>query len=168
MVTRNTITLVLLWLSVLQMSIWFGGTIFNMTVVVPLWSASPPESVRAFFTGTDFNRTIWYFFGPPWMAARGLPVLLLLISGWNLQTHRKYFLVMTTCMIFGLVFTLAYIYPMNAVLFAQAGGNHTGEEIRAMARQWILADRVRFAVMTIGFLALLRALSIPIHNSARP
>lgn len=165
---RNTITLVLLWLSVLLMSIWVGGTLFSMSVIVPLWSASPPESVRAFFTGTDFNRTIGNFFGPPWMVARALPVLLLLISGWNLQTHRKYFVAMTACMIFGLTFTLAYIYPINAVLFAQAGGNHTAEEIRAMARHWILADRVRFAVLSIGFLALLRALSIPIPSSARP
>lgn len=36
------------------------------------------------------------------------------------------------------------------------------EEIQAMVRQWIIADRVRFGVGVIGFLATLRALSIPI------
>ena len=109
MLTRNAITRILLWLSVLLMSIWFGGTIFSALVVVPMWSASPPESVRAFFTGTDFNHTISNFFGPPWIVVRGLPVLLLLISGWNLRTHRKYFLLMTACLAFSLIFTLAYV-----------------------------------------------------------
>jgi hypothetical protein len=30
-----------------------------------------------------------------------------------------------------------------------------------MARQWIIADRLRFGIMTIGFISLLRALSLP-------
>jgi hypothetical protein len=65
-------------------------------------------------------------------------------------------------MAFGVVFTLFYIYPINNVLFLQAGGNQGPDEIRAMARQWIIADRVRFGVGCVGFLALLRALSIPL------
>lgn len=68
---------------------------------------------------------------------------------------------------FGVVFTLAYVYPINDVLFLQAGGNHSPEEVQALARRWIMADRVRFGVGVIGFLALPRALSIPIPRAGR-
>lgn len=63
---------------------------------------------------------------------------------------------------FGVVFTLFYIYRINDVLFLQAGGNHSPEEIRAIAQQWITADRLRFGVGCVGFLALLRAFSLPL------
>ena len=160
MTMRNRNTQVLLWLSILSMSIWVGGTIYQMAVIVPLWSASPPESVRTFFLGTQFNSKIGNFFGPHIMPLRALPVLGLLIAGWNLRTHRKYFLLMAGCMAVGVLLTLGYIYPINDVLFAQAGGNRSAEEIRTMVRHWILADRVRLVIMSVGFLGLLRALSI--------
>lgn len=126
-----------------------------MLVIVPMWSASPPESVRAFFLGTRYNETIWNFFGPPFMVARLAPLLGDLIVGWHLQQHRGWLLLAAVCMAFGAIFTLAYVYPINDMLFAQAGGNRRPEEIQAMARQWIMADRVRFGVGVIGFLARL-------------
>jgi hypothetical protein len=159
---RTRVTQFLLWFSVLALAIWWGGTVYQMVVIVPLWSASPPESVRDFFQGTRYNETIWNFFGPPFMVMRGLPVLLLAIVGWHQATHRKYFAIALATMLFGLILTWTYIYPINSVLFLQAGGNYSADEIRAMANDWILADRCRFAVMSVGFLALLRALSVPI------
>ncbi len=53
----------------------------QMLVIVPLWSASPPETVRAFFQGTDYNRTIFNFFGPPFIVARNVPVVAALLAG---------------------------------------------------------------------------------------
>jgi len=161
MTTRNRITQVLLWLSILSMSIWVGGTIYQMAVIVPQWSASPPESVRTFFLGTQFNSQIGNFFGPRIMPFRVLPILGVLIAGWNLKRHRKYFLLMAACMLAGVLLTFGYIYPINEVLFAQAGGNHTADEIRTMVSHWIFADCVRLAILFVGFLGLLRALSIP-------
>jgi hypothetical protein len=164
---RDRIAQVLLWLAVVGLSVWVGGTLYQMLVVVPLWSASPPESVRAFFLGTRYNETIWNFFGPPFMIARLAPLVGALLVGWHLRRHRNWLLVAAICMAFGVVFTLAYIYPINDVLFAQAGGDHSAEEIQSMARRWIIADRVRFGVGFIGFLALLRALSIPFPVDGR-
>lgn len=70
---RNRIAQVLLWLAMLGLSVWVGGALYQMLVIVPRWSASQPESVRAFFLGTRYNETIWNFFGPPFMAARLAP-----------------------------------------------------------------------------------------------
>jgi hypothetical protein len=117
--------------------------------------------VRAFFKGTEYTRTIRHFFGPPFLAARGLPLLLGLIAGWNLPSHRVWLLVPVVCLGISIPMTLFYIYPINAVLFFQAGGNRSPEEIQSMARRWVIADRVWLGIMTIGFLSLLRALSIP-------
>ncbi len=167
MTARNRMAQVLLWLAVLGTSVWVGGTLYQMLVIVPMWSASPPESVRAFFLSTRYNETIWNFFGPPFMAARLAPLLGALLAGWHLPQHRKWLLVAAACKAFGVVFTLAYVYPINDVLFAQAGGNHSAEEIRAMVRQWVIADQVRFGVGVVGFLALLRALSIPFPTNGR-
>jgi hypothetical protein len=94
------------------------------------------------------------------MAARNAPLLGALLFSWHLPQLRKWLLVAAGCMAFGVLFTLFYIYRINDVLFFQAGGNHSPDEIRAMARQWVIADRVRFGVGCVGFLALLRALSI--------
>jgi hypothetical protein len=164
--TRELAYRVFLWWGVLGFALWVGGTVFNMLVVVPLWSSSPPDSVRKFFRGTDFNRTVWNFFGPPWMAARLLPLIGALFAAWPWSPHRKYLLITVACMAFGVAYTLAYIYPINAVLFEQAGGTGGVEEIRAMVRRWIFADRLRFAVGLIGFVFLLRAFATPVPPAA--
>ena len=136
-----------------------------MLVIVPMWSASPPESVQAFFGGTDYNRTIFNFFGPRFMIARNLPLVLALLAGWHRPKHRKALLFAVGCFAFGVVFTLNYIYPINTVLFEQASGGQSAEAVRAMARQWIFADRLRFAVGCLGFLAVLWAFRQPINET---
>jgi hypothetical protein len=167
MTTRTLIAAILLWYNVLSISIWFGGTIYQMLVIVPLWSASPPESVRLFFQGTEYIRTVRHFFGPLTMALRTVPLVLGLIAGWHL-THRFWLLLPVVCTAVAVVMTLAYIYPINSVLFDQAGGNLSGADIQALVRRWIIADRVRLGIMTVGYLSLLRALSLPFPKSSAP
>ncbi|MDQ3550256.1 MAG: hypothetical protein M3413_01895 [Bacteroidota bacterium] len=52
----------------------------------------------------------------------------------------------------GIVFTFTYIYPINEILMTQAGGSNSANEIQKMVDQWIFADRMRFAVMFIGYI----------------
>ena len=167
MTMRDRTLVVSLWLSAIALGTWVGGTLYQMLVIVPLWNASPPDSVRAFFHGTDYNRTIFRFFGPPFIAARMLPVLAALLAGWHLPRHRLALLLAPACFAFGVVYTLVYIYPINAVLFEQAGGNHSAEAIRAMADRWIFADRLRFAIGVVGFLAVLWAFRLPMTSEMR-
>jgi len=162
MIRRHQILLVLLWLSVIALSTWVGGTLYQMLVIVPMWSASPPDSARSFSQGTDYNRFIFHFFGPPFMVARTLPVVAALFVGWHLPRHRHALLVAAGCLALAVVSTLAYMYPINTVLFKQAGGSHSGEEIRAMADRWIFADRLRFAVGVVAFLVVLWAFRLPV------
>ncbi len=82
---RNRIAQVLLWLAVLGLSVWVGGTLYQMLVIMPMWSPSPPESVRAFFLGTRYIETIRNFFAPQYMAARLAPLFGALLAGWHLR-----------------------------------------------------------------------------------
>jgi len=156
----------MLWLTVIGLGTWAGGTLYQMLVIVPIWSGSPPDSVRSFFGSTDYNRTIWRFFGPPFMLARGLPLLAALLAGWPFRIHRRALLVATVGMVFNVILTIAYIYPINAVLFEQAGGGRAAGEVQAMVDRWILADRFRFAVGTVSFLAVLVAFRLPPPRAA--
>jgi Domain of unknown function (DUF1772) len=159
--SRHGVLNVLLWWSVIGLALWVGGTVFNIAVVVPMWSTAPPDSVRHFFTQTRFNETIWNFFGPPWMAMRLLPVIAALIVAWPLERHRRYLLVASACLAATVVFTVAYVYRINDLLFAQAGATVTADEVRSLVRQWILADRLRFAVGCVAFGAVLQAFRVP-------
>ena len=99
------------------------------------------------------------------MIARLAPLVGALLLSWRIPQRRKSLLVATACMTLGVIFTLVYIYRINDVLFVQAGANHNAEEIREMVSKWIWADRIRFGIGLIGFLALLRAFSISCQNN---
>jgi hypothetical protein len=159
---RALLYTIFLWWSVIGFSIWVGGTIFSMSVVVPMWSYSPPESVKFFFGQTTFNKNIWNFFGPPWMAIRNLPLFVTLALGWNLRPQREFLLIAAVCTFFGIIYTLAYVYRINDELFTKAGGNHTTAEIQSMVHRWIFADRLRFVVMLVGYFFLLKTFRMPL------
>lgn len=162
MKTRQMLFNFFLWWAVIGFSIWLGGTIFSMTVIVPMWSEAPPQSVKEFFSETSFNKYIFNFFGPPWMAIRNLPVLIALVLGWDSKLHRQYLLITFISLIIGIIYTLIYIYPINDILMTNAGADKSAEEIRTMVDKWIFADRLRFAVMFIGYFFLLKAFRLPV------
>jgi hypothetical protein len=155
---------IFLWYSVFAWSTWFGGTLYQMLVIVPIWGSSPPESVQAFFLGTDYNRTIFHFFGPPFMLARVTPLIVALALAWHLPRHRMALGIAVLCIVVTVIFTVAYIYPINSVLFLQAGGDGTAAEITAMAQKWIWADRLRFAIGVVALVALLQAFRLPLAS----
>ncbi|MEO8648463.1 MAG: hypothetical protein ABI539_04785, partial [Acidobacteriota bacterium] len=45
---RNKLASGLLIASIVVWGIWFGGQVFNELMTVPIWSASPPESLKAY------------------------------------------------------------------------------------------------------------------------
>lgn len=167
MTLRKRFFIFFLWWAVIGFSLWVGGTLFNMTVIVPIWSESPPESVRQFFGGTVFTKFINNFFGPPWMAIRILPIIIALFLGWSSALHRRYLLITTIIFIVSVVYTLVYIYSINDILIFEAGGDKTAEEIKTMVNQWIFADRLRFSVMLIGYFFLLKAFRLPIPEQKK-
>ncbi len=161
---RELLLLVFLWWAVIGMALWVGGTVYQMTVVVPIWSASLPESLRSFILGTPYSRTIWNFFGPPWMALRIVPVVGAAIVGWPYVPQRYYLLWVVVCIAIIMVVTLAYVYPINAVIYTPAVANAQPERVTQLATRWILVDRLRFVVGLIAFLLLLQVFRMPVSK----
>ena len=96
---RRRLLDVCLWLSVIGISAWFGGTLYQMLVIDPVWSAGPPESLRTFLQATNFNQRVLSFFGPGFMVARTLPLLVALAAAWRLPGHRKALLIPGICFV---------------------------------------------------------------------
>lgn len=151
-----------LWLAVINGAIWLGGTVFMMLVLNPLWTASPPASVRSYWVDARLYDTIFNFFGPPWQAARTVTVVAALIACWPWRQHRRLLLITTASLAIGLAMTRLHVYPMNETLFTPAIDAVPADQVRALTAAWVRADRVRFAVMSVGFLAMLRAFSLPL------
>lgn len=154
-----------IWWAVIGYSIWIGGTIFSISVVVPMWSESLPDSARTFFSETSFTKHIYNFFGPPWMVLRNLPLLLALFIGWKSFKHRFYLLVSSSILISAILFTVIYIYSINDELMLKAGINYSDDELTKMAIKWIWTDRIRFIVMASGYIFLLKAFKLPYPSS---
>jgi hypothetical protein len=154
-----------LWWAVVGFSIWFGGTVFSISVVVPMWSDELPLSVKDFFGRTSFTKYIYNFFGPPWMAIRNIPVLIALILGWNYKIHRRYLMVTFLILVAAIAYTILYFYDLNEALMFKAGSGYSDAVITSMAEDWIFADRLRFVAMTIGYFCLLKAFKMPMVDN---
>lgn len=162
--TRENALFWSLWLSVVLVALWVGGTLYQMLVIVPLWTASPPESLRVFL-GTGYIHTVVRFFGPPFIAARTVALVIALAAGWRSAPYRAALSVALGCWLFVVGFTLLYIYPINDTLFVVGPSQPGDVETRELLSRWILADRFRFAVGCVSFIALLWAFRLPLPGA---
>ena len=161
MISRQKLFIFFLWLAVINLSIWIGGTLFHMIVVLPIWSHPLPGSVKEFFGGTRAYEYLLDFYGPKWMAIRILPVIISLLLGWYSNRHRYFLLITTSTLALGILMTIIYVYPINEAIMAKAGEGSSPDQIKRMVSNWILADRLRFAIIFIGYFFLLWAFRLP-------
>jgi hypothetical protein len=164
---RQKLLILFLWLAVINLSIWVGGTLFHMIVVLPIWSHPLPGSVKEFFGGTRAYEYLLDFYGPKWMVIRILPVIISLLLGWYSKRHRWFLLITTSTIVLGIILTILLVYPINDAIMAKAGEGIPSDKIIRMVNNWILYDRVRFVIVFIGYCFLLLAFRLPVrvmHN----
>ncbi len=154
-----------LWVSVFVWGLLLGAKLFDLRVLVGAWSASPPESLNLLPYGSRYPVDTGEFFIPI-SASLLLASLGALISGWKTRIQYRFLLILSATMLFiTLAFTVSAFWPRNAALWAVAKGSPNAmkdpEAIRAMVRQWVFFDWLRIAAGTIGYVAAIRALSIP-------
>ena len=162
---RQKLFIIFLWLSVINLSIWIGGTLFHMIVVLPIWSQPLPGSVKEFFGGTRAYEYLLDFYGPKWMVIRILPIIIALLLGWNSKRHRYFLLITVLTVAVGIILTIFFVYPINDAIMAKAGEGSSPDEIRGMVNNWILLDRLRFVIIFAGYFFLLWAFRLPIWLS---
>jgi hypothetical protein len=157
--SRGVVLLVSLWIAVILMAIWLGGTVYQMVVIVPLWTDSLPESLSSFMHGTNFGHAVLNFFGSYLGPLRLVAIIVALVAGWRSPKHRAALRVAVASYLFIIALTVLYIYTMLPTILA--GGASTVEETRLILERFILADRFRFVVGCGTFFAPLWAFRLP-------
>ncbi len=169
---RKSLTRFFLWIAVLAGGPLLGAKVFDLVVLAGAWSASPPESLRLLPYGADYPVDTGEFFIPS-SAAMLFASFAALASGWTAPLRYRGLLALNAVGIFGiLVLTVIVFWPMNAALWAYANGasgaTQSAAEITDMARRWVALDWVRVGVASLGFIAAVRALSIPYPEERAP
>lgn len=151
---------ILLWIAVIAWGIWLGGLIYEMVVIMPLWSANLPQSVIEWNSRPDFvvNPTRFYI---PTVITLILSSSLAMVLNWKSSNHRIWLILSSICAISVFVFTIIYFFPKNDVLFRYQNVGLSGEEITAIANAWVRGNWIRVGMMIVGFFAALKAFSLP-------
>lgn len=160
MTQRTRISQLFLRLFVTFLSFEAGAGLYETRVLIPLWSASPPETVRNWdSTLTSRSRQrFWKLIHP----ALILSAVATLATGWQTpRKHRRWLLVSTVFSLIVEVASLTYFVPTLVKLLIERGEGLTDEEISTKTKTWVKLNGIRAVLGTAGFLAALRALSTP-------
>ena len=160
MMAHEIFAQILLDITILLIGISVGGNVYEILVLDPIWSASPPESVRSFFAGTPYAKAMQKF----WLSKLAKYSLFFLIGavalGWAAPARHLWLVLALASTAATYVLTLRYIFRRKIALFAKAGRDLSPEAIVRMTRQFLVADRVRLAFKIATAVFLLRALSL--------
>jgi hypothetical protein len=153
---RSNVTHIVLWLFVLSAGIVTGGSIFEHTVLTPLWAGSPPESVMQWQYGGIQGK----FFRVATPTYALLSLVLLGVSWLMPPQQRKWALVAGLSGVIALVWTIMFFLPILGKTQATKGAGLSGEEITALVTQFKAWNWGRWAVLIGGWIAGLRAFSL--------
>jgi Domain of unknown function (DUF1772) len=157
---------ILLWLYVFVFGVQLGAGLYETLVVVPVWSAAPPETVWGWNAQRETNpqlaidsgRRFWIYVTP----AVGLLSVAALLAGWQTRPeHRAWLLAATLTSFVMTVITFAYFVPTLIGLMKSRSGEADASRVAASARLWAALNWVRVAVLIAAWLCALRALQIP-------
>lgn len=154
----SRLSLVLLWLFVLNLGIAFGAGLYEARIVVPDWilvdssgvSRWNAEAARQDNTGLRF-----------WAVVSTVPLTLLtvanLIAGWRARgTLRRWWLAAAAAALVERVFTFGFFIPTMIELMATPDSPGAA----ATALLWSNLNHVRHAIMLAAWLLSLRTLTL--------
>jgi len=151
---------ILLWLFVINHGIAFGAGLYEQRIILPQWFSSSESGIRvnsAAIRSTDTGRRFWAF-------VTTVPLTLLtlanLVVAWRSQGPRhEWWLGAAVITLVERIATFSYFIP-TALRLMRAEALPAAK-VEAMASQWMALNHVRAALALIGWLAALRALSLP-------
>ncbi len=165
MTRQFSIAQVFLWLFVIVLGITLGGGLYETLVVMPVWSAAPPDSVIAYYQHNvdnprfilDQGGRFWIFLTP----LLGLLAIVTLLSGLRTPPeHRKWRIIGTTLTLIVIVFTFAWFVPNIIKLMSKSVTTMSPDEITGLTNWWVRLNWLRAIVYFAGWLAALRALTL--------
>jgi hypothetical protein len=166
--SRERLTRMFLWASVLAWGVGLGAKLFDLLVLASAWGASPPSSLMLYPYGSHWPINPGTFFQP-------LSGLLLvassgaLIAGWTTRgSYRTWLAVPVVALTVIWIFTPTIFWPMINTLYAVWKGRLAISEAEQMqlVHRWMIADSLRVLAIAAGFVSAIRSISIayPIRN----
>lgn len=155
----NTVTEVYLsraaiWLFVTTLLYFMmnGAQLFETAVIVPKWTASPPESFQLFRGkyGLDFKR-FWIVFH----SIHEITFILALIFCWKLEAVRSWLLVLFVIHLAVRVWTLLYFAPAIIEFQKMADATDYGTQLLRRTTSWKNLNYIRvglFMAVSIGLI----------------
>jgi hypothetical protein len=155
---RQYVPKVLLWLFVINLGIALGAGIYEQRVVIPQWENIPPQEWPQ--TGVLF-----------WVYVTTVPLTLLtlanLVGGLLDRGPRRYWwLAAVAIVVVERIATFSYFIPM--MVWLQGTEGLPEAEVQAALSQWMLLDYGRHVLTLAGWLAALKAFSLPDKHRGNP
>ncbi len=155
---------IFLWISVLGWGIGLGAKLFDLLVLAGAWSVAPPASLALLPYGPRFPMNPGDFFQP-----LSVPMLVgiigALICGWKTPWKYRFWLWLPVIMFLILwVLTPTVFWPMNHELYLAASHSivRSDAQLIQLTRRWVSLDWLRVAMIAVGFVSSVRAISLPI------
>lgn len=163
---RLRLAQITLWCFVIFLSIDIGARVYEARVIVPRWSASPPESVWEWAdlratnaqVAIDPGARFWIYVTP---AVGFFALLALVLSFVTEGAHRKWRLIGTILTVVVVAATFAYFVPNIILLIGPNSHNMDGAKMKTLANQWVMWNHVRIVLGIVAWLSVLRAFSLP-------
>jgi len=169
---RLRLAQITLWTFVIFLSIEVGARLYETRVIVPRWSASPPESVWEWADLRATNAQVaidpgvrfWTYVTP----ATGLSALLAFAFSFATDGAQRKWRVTGAIMALAVVAaSFIYFVPNIILLLGPNSHNIDGAKVKILANQWVMWNHVRVSIAVLGWLASLRALSLPVASYTR-
>lgn len=156
----------LLIASVIVWGIWCGGQVFNELMTVPIWSASPPESLK------DYSKLPSKGGAPFFPVFNPLFVVLAVgaaLAAWKSARRSRKWLTLSAVIAIVVFISLIYLAPLVGSMFRHSrAGDLSAFEIVAGVERWKLGNRIRLIVELFGFACSVIALRVWSAEAASP
>jgi hypothetical protein len=156
LITTEYLSRALTWLFITTLVYFLmnGAQIFETAVIVPKWTASPPESFNLFKGkyGLDFK--------PFWIAmhaAHEITFIVAIIFCWKIDPIRNWLLILFAIHFAVRIWTIVYFAP-NIIDFQKiANASKTGNDLVNRVNLWRAMNYIRvgiFIAVSLGFIPL--------------
>ena len=157
---------IFLWLFVIVLGLEMGAGLYETFVVLPLWVYPPPDSVIAYYhhNAADPQFTLhagthFWIFNTPLV---GLLSIATLLTGFRTRPeHRCWRMAGSILALIVVIFTFAWFVPNIMRLNGDRVLQMSPADIASTTTWWVRLNWVRAVVYFAGWLAALRAFSIP-------
>jgi len=147
-----------LWFAIVWWGIWFGGQLFNALMVVPYFSANPPQSLAEWAQMSSGPLADFFLiFNPIWIV---IALAVSLVLGWTAYGEARGWVLGS--LVAGLVSVLilaGWMSPTFARLMHPQDATVSMVEFRTTLYRWTVANWGRMVIEFDGFVCALIALS---------